>query len=124
MCLDIGYSVDYNVKTAEEDIIVYKKLINKVSAHRYFEYKLGLQERVDINHEFGLVHQGYHSWKNLKDHIDANSIFIIPKGTKYYEGDQHDWTPGFVSENIIYIGKIGTLGTRFRLWWRRITNKK
>jgi len=67
-------------------------------------YKIGeLCPVVEINIEWGMVDEGYHSYfKSGKyyEHNATNAIFEIPKGTKYHKGQNGD----LVSETIIFKG--------------------
>jgi hypothetical protein len=54
------------------------------------------------------VDEGYHSY--LTPIQDCNAKFVIPKGTRYIEGQYgfgNKSVPNYVSETIVYVGKIG-----------------
>jgi len=57
-----------------------------------------------------ITEEGYHSYISTRDirnqHLPVE-LFIIPKGTIYYEGGVNNEyvTNGYVSENIVWIGK-------------------
>ena len=98
--------------TAQKNIFCWKKLNkNKQSyVQDYYKYEIGsLQEKtVSLKiSPYGEIEQGYHSWikkYSISNHRRANYLFVIPKGTQYFEGFENSEKPGYVSSNIICLG--------------------
>ena len=117
MCLHLKENDHHLIKIADSNIFVFKyTTMNNCSEFEGYKYlKNKLNPHVDIsvspnsnvylssNYPFR-VYEGYHSWKSRS----GNSLFVIPKGVKYAEGIQHNLASGYVSENIIYLGKFNT----------------
>lgn len=125
MCLT---TKDPTIKIAEEDIKVYKnleyprvpffkRLFNLTLAYPYANvwtrhtYQKGVVqpnvplEPIDEGDNEFTVHQGYHSYV---EPCALNSLFIIPKGTKYIEGwnNCNENSKNYVSETIIFAKKL------------------
>lgn len=125
MCLT---TKDPAIKIAEQDIKVYKhleypkvkflkRLFNPSLAYPYssvwskYVYKKGETQPavtlnpVQDNYEEFRVHQGYHSHATPEK---SNSLFIIPKGTKYIEGwnNGNEEIKNYVSETIVFVEKL------------------
>lgn len=129
MCL---VTKDPTIKTAEQDIIVYKELEFKEDGffRRWFRpsppistifphvYKPGvvqptvqLKPYPDQKNELWTIEEGYHSYPDkswLKTAHVVNAMFIIPKGTRYIEGCFNGFKniPNYVSETIIFLKKL------------------
>lgn len=107
-------------KIAEKNLVVNKKLRDCWAC--IYTYKYSINEKnptVEIVKKWGEVAEGYHSWNSF---FKGNSIFIIPKGSSYYEGKQFDGCLGKVSSDIVYIGSKFSLLTYWRLY-KWITKK-
>lgn len=119
MCLE-GIS---EKKVAEENIFCWKRLKRSSgkSYLRNYVYKPGiLQPRVIIQPLYGrysrggTIEAGYHSWVELQPKsrsgypysFKALYLFVIPKGTVYYEGSENGDAKGYASESIVYLGHI------------------
>lgn len=109
---------------AKEDIIVYKYLNLKkdkrygFSPYKNYVYELvpGTKEKSKLvkqqinNDNYDIINIGLHSMK-LKSSTPCgnstrcNTIFKIPKGTKYYEGTFEN-SPSYASNTLEYVGKI------------------
>lgn len=129
MCL---ITKDPTIKTAEQDIIVYKELefkkdgffrrwfnpsspISTMYPHVYkqgvVQPKVPLKPYLDRNNELWIVEEGYHSYPSrswLKTAHVVNTMFMIPKGTRYIEGSFNGFKniPNYVSETIIFLKKL------------------
>lgn len=122
MCL---FTEQKEPKIADKDIIVYKvgKITNKqfISPYQYYSYtKNELQREIKIHSEithiingyyYRVVDEGYHAYLTFRRALNSFYLigkhigkFIIPKGSKYYIGDDGDGD--IVSSQIIYKGKI------------------
>lgn len=130
MCL---VTTDPTIKIATEDITVYKyiRFISKkierkgimrifgkktvpcfLSLYMGYEYELNVRQRyvnlspiLDVGKGRFELYQGYHSYVTNVNDGDANSVFIIPKGTEYIEGFFND-DISYISSTIIFKGKI------------------
>ena len=106
-------------KVAEENIFCWK-MLQGFSGKSYiqdYKYKTGVvQPRVEIRktrHD-GVIEQGYHSWVHQEptdrfgrsDRKKVSHLFVIPKGTVYYEGLENGGALGYASESIVYLGHI------------------
>lgn len=99
------------IKTAKKNILVYKELdYFRFSPDYSYEYTKGLQKnKIEISiNKYQEVHEGYHTFNNT-EYIDPfmQNICIIPKGTKYVEGNYNSriYIKNRVSENLYYVGK-------------------
>lgn len=104
-------------KIAEKNILVYKDVtfINENLCKSFFYdyiYLINDKNNPIVKIHFDkdvfdniVIHKGYHSRLNNKILLN-NSLFIIPKGTKYITGLENklSYTAGIVSEQIIYKG--------------------
>lgn len=110
MCLYINK--DAEIKTAKRNIICWKKLkLSNESEFRGFEYEMGVKYDIPegmathINEYDRLqVERAFHSWENKpSNHSFSYKIVIcvIPKGSTYFEGTQHDCRDGYASDAII-----------------------
>jgi len=114
MCLNVKKNAQS--KIAETNIVCYKSLEKNRSLLRNFKYsRFFVNKKVLIYMTPGLVryssneiNQGYHS-RNSINRKTKSHLFIIPKGTEYFEGTENseniDFIDGYVSSTIIYIGK-------------------
>lgn len=122
MCL---YTSHVKPKVAKEDIICYKIMYYKprnvhkaISIYQGFRYKLGTLYKSElIYHIYKTVHEGFHSYKNLKDAINKRLLIsrylkeikifkcIIPKGSTYYVGI-YSGVHSFASNKIIITEEI------------------
>jgi hypothetical protein len=105
-------------KIAEKNIFCWKKLRhNGESLIQDYKYVVNvIQPKVNIIVKYGSreIEQGYHSWvdQKQKDFYEAKTLqnlhhlFVIPKGTVYYEGLENGRRPGYTSETIVYLGHI------------------
>jgi len=107
-------------KVAEENIFCWKQLqgFNGKSLLQEYKYKPGVvqpQVQIEIWGEAGgIIEAGYHSWvdqepKNrygnpYRDKVQY--LFVIPKGTVYYEGLENGGATGYASETIVYLGHV------------------
>ncbi len=131
MCFDVVSTSKR--KVAEKPIICYKRHITdnstnwKVKGIFYTNFwykrfrktpKVELEVKVrkvqysglvEIESEVGVIEEGYHT--NNRD-IIINAVFVIPKGTQYYENDFER-----VSEQLIYLGKPDNWLTKLALWY-------
>lgn len=93
---------------AQQNIFCWKQLHKKISLHQYYKYEIGvLQQDVLLIIHNNTIRQGYHSWKNMYNTYTKRinkHLFLIPKGTEYFEGLENEESPGYVSSNIIYLG--------------------
>lgn len=108
------------LKTAEKDIFCWKQLRNGNKAkYRNFVYKIGQEQlEIDIKKNFwGEVNEGYHSWRLFS--IFSMELFVIPKGSRYYKGNENEDRLGYTSSKIVYLGHIFSPKT----WWRVLTFK-
>jgi len=109
MCLHVN--VPYSGREpliAKEDMTVYKSIIRNTkdnSGYPYYyseviKYQIGKKNPVvELDLVYNQVHKGYHSWASQdQSFCQSNSIFIIPKGSKYYIGIHND----YVSNQIIF----------------------
>ena len=119
MCLH----AESGIQIATKDMVVYKFgtfLPNGgFTPWQIYNYKLYKnQPYVKLKTNNGAVDEGYHSWKRdtLLMGDTRNAIFVIPKGTEYIYGEQYDNTEGYVSSNIVFIGK----NTFFFRWGIRL----
>lgn len=117
MCFQLQ-NKNSRIRIAKEDIVVFKvgrgkKYFNCLYQF-YFKYKKDkLQKKVELipllswNGSYKYINSGYHSYRNL-DNTEDNmflysrkkiGIFIIPKGTKYYQNRRE-----IVSETIKFKG--------------------
>jgi hypothetical protein len=100
-------------KIASTNILCWKTL-NRwgKSAIRDYEYEIGVtQPLVELTLRHGEVEQGYHSWVDQArtdrygySGTKVYHLFVIPKGTTYYEGLENGGAKGYVSETIVYLG--------------------
>lgn len=98
--------------TAQKNIFCWKRLSENRHSYvqDYYKYKIGsLQEKTEsLKERYGDVDRGYHSWMKKSYKYDskrrANYLFVIPKGTLYFEGLENNTKPGYVSSNIICLG--------------------
>ena len=106
-------------KVAEKDIFCWKQLkgFNGKSLIQEYKYVQGvIQPRVEIivHRNSNTVEEGYHSWveQEPKDQLGRSyrkklkHLFVIPKGTTYYEGLENGGPAGYVSETIVYLGHV------------------
>jgi hypothetical protein len=111
---------------AQQNIFCWKYLDDGRRSHHqdHYAYELGVPQEetklevISYRHKGRTVHRGFHSWKKrivkgLKAN-NANHLFVIPKGTEYYEGTQHDDNLGYASTNIICLGHVYSPMTWFR----------
>lgn len=103
-------------KVADTNIISYKngglrwplfgRFVSQCISWEYTYKRYSLQEIV-INvkpHRYtSEIYEGYHSRKYP---FSGMQIFIIPKGSEYYEGKENHEKKGYVSSQIIWIGSI------------------
>ncbi len=117
MCLEVKTRM---VSRAGRAILCYKvgfltgNLFSPASVRTY-DYKLGeLQEetiQVKADHNYQ-VHKAYHSYMNIhkamynlnSDHRRTVQVFIIPKGSTYFEGTVNGEEAGYASSQIVWIG--------------------
>lgn len=105
-------------KVAEKNIFCWKQLqgFNGKSLIQEYIYRPGaVQPKVNIRiYRNQLIEEGYHSWvdQEPKDRY-GNSyrhkvfhLFVIPKGTVYYEGLENGGATGYASETIVYLGHV------------------
>lgn len=105
MCL----SVEKGPLVAESNIIVFKTgdlrfpLFQRFSsAHHDFRYKrFQKQENVELSPKYGTINRGYHSFSGF-----GLSMFVIPKGATYYQGNHENQGDGYTSSSIIWIGSV------------------
>lgn len=119
-----------------KDIIVYKKLCSDNTplsySHLFNKYiRLKHNKKVTLGIYNDCIEEGYHSWKNIINKQlyttfprFANSLFIIPKNTLYFEGLENRVNPGYVSETIIYLGRIWNPITYILLLCYKLKNIK
>lgn len=143
MCLLI-FDKEYKINTTNKSIVCYKQ-VNYSSIGVYSiiypkRYKRLIRNSnvyirayndynsIFYNGSFSKykVKNGYHSY-NCKN-IFSNSVFIIPKNTKYISGHQdcginNEPIDTRVSETIIYIGRQYSIITNIILWFYRIKDK-
>ena len=121
MCLTINkqdINLDEEIKTATQDIVCWK-VLNKSngSVFQGFHYILGKKyilgfdlrveqddDGISNNNGSFIVNHGFHSWKEPSYYNSSYEKLvkcIIPKGSKYIEGIQHDDEKGYVSDSII-----------------------
>lgn len=120
MCLYV--KSDDPILIATEDIIVYKvgykcengDFLSLFRNYRYERNKTQLPTNINIyipdkysQPSLGEVHEGYHSYKFLKDckiikvSDEKAATFIIPKGSPYIEG-KFNGSISYVSSGIIF----------------------
>ena len=110
-------------KIAKEDIVVYKRIKRRTnrSLHRDFPYQPGKRYRVAkmelvrSEHDTYIGLTGFHSFKEITGFSSIRPcppqnaplgsklvVFIIPKGTRYYEGTTNGYedSPGYISQAI------------------------
>jgi len=121
MCLKILRNEP--MRTAEEDIIVFKHIISLRSIpHTFFTsfqravIQLGIvytSQLMISEWNDQAVHVGLHSYKHLEDARQANKYWneqlvecIIPKGSNYYEGTFEDKGPSYASDHLKYVSLI------------------
>jgi hypothetical protein len=99
-------------KIAKTDIKCWKYLFPYYAGRKYesacvwnFSYTPNvLMQHIDIKKEGSLINEGYHSYKsketsdNAKNPQHETYLFIIPKGTRYYENNTE-----YVSETIMLV---------------------
>jgi len=105
---------------AKKNIMVFKNSSNFVS-DRYFnsEYSDYEYTKNSVNEienlyidKYGDIDKGYHSYPKLSKEVWCSErfagIFLIPKGSEYYEGLNNAVldSPGIVSSQLIYKGKL------------------
>lgn len=81
--------------------------------YQEFQYELGKTYRTRITSEaYGQtrkVHHGFHSYKFDRSSTKKNAFTtiecVIPKGAYYYEGSNHDGSPGYCA-NTLKVVKI------------------
>jgi hypothetical protein len=122
-------------RIAQEPILVYKCGFDKYKEKKIFcskyishySYKKGLAPTIP---NFGPtkplfnpleIEEGYHSYQKFKACLKRSGgssmgLFIIPKGTAYYEGMNHDGTRGYASEAIYFVGFLSILNYLKALW--------
>lgn len=105
-------------KVAEENIFCWKMLGTKGRSLIWeYKYEPGvIQPRVEIEKKLydGGIEEGYHSWvdQEPKDRFGCSRrrkvyhLFVIPKGTVYYEGLENGGAVGYASESIVYLGHV------------------
>lgn len=105
-------------KVAGENIFCWKRLqgFNGKSLIQDYKYKTGvIQPQVNIKvSRSEIIEQGYHSWveQEPKDRYGSpyrdkvSHLFVIPKGTVYYEGLENGGAVGYASESIVYLGHV------------------
>ena len=111
MCLH----AESGIQIATKDMVVYKWgtfLPNgEFRPWQSYIYKLYKNQRcVKLDIGYGGVEEGYHSWKHSPFLFGlfgekVNAIFAIPKGAKYIYGEQYNDAAGYVSSDIVFIGK-------------------
>jgi hypothetical protein len=105
-------------KVAEKNIFCWKKLTigGKSLVHDY-QYVPGVvqpQVHIHVKERWDSreIDPGYHSWVDQErtdrygeKHTEkVNHLFVIPKGTVYYEGLENGFRLGYASETIVYVG--------------------
>lgn len=100
-------------KIANSNIFCWKRLdIRGKSTIQDYQYKIGVtQPLVELTLRHGEIEQGYHSWVD-QERTDRHGypgtkvyhLFVIPKGTTYYEGLENGEAKGYTSETIVYLG--------------------
>lgn len=111
---------DYEFKIAEKNILVYKYIykcndkegLSEVQDYYYTINKIQPKINLNIGYDSGdyFLEKGYHSRLKYKSRSSIkdnnNSLFIIPKGSKYITGIENDdyHITGVVSDSIIYKG--------------------
>lgn len=106
-------------KTATEDMIVYKVISlycdgSYVTPYQYASVKLGETYTSELRKEKNdsIVEIGIHSFKNLVDARNEKNYWddpqeivkcIIPKGSKYYEGDFSCLVDSYASTALKYL---------------------
>ena len=105
-------------KVAEENIFCWKKLdFRGRSIVQEYQYQPGVvqpQVNINVKHSSREIEQGYHSWVDQErtdrygeKHTEkVNHLFVIPKGTAYYEGLENGYRLGYTSETIVYLGHV------------------
>lgn len=108
---------------AQKDIVVYKWLNEKEDKlyapyYRHFNYTLNKEHKTFLFCIYGTVNDGFHSIKNRITAvfhyakygcINKANLFkcVIPKGSKYYTGqDTSGSNKGFASDTIIIKRKL------------------
>lgn len=100
-------------KVAEDNILCWKRLYKgSMSIIRDHQYKTGVvQPTVELKVYRGEIEEGYHSWVDQArtdrygySGTKVYHLFVIPKGTTYYEGLENGGAKGYVSETIVYLG--------------------
>jgi hypothetical protein len=105
-------SLPTEAKVAKKNIICYKQLFRTdISLHMDFKYEKGkLNKPVNISiNECNEIEEGYHSFVERKDMFSdpVNRIFVIPKGSIYYEGFDNGYPEHvYVSETIVFIDEL------------------
>lgn len=100
--------------TAEKDIVCYKILEKSNNTEVFYSYLRGFLYRFNQRYNtsisftkrrsFFLINRGFHSWVEKPEKEFSNSVIVkcvIPKGTKFIKGEQHDDNSGYVSASII-----------------------
>ena len=104
-------------KIATKDIVCYKEVFSLdveseilTSIYQGFDYKIGelytteISISNDINDDFYYeVNRGFHSWESKpRVRVGLTRVkCIIPAGSEYYEGIQHNGVKGYASNQII-----------------------
>lgn len=126
MCLD-------NIserKIAQKPIIVFKSGFPQgedfASRYEGHLYKKGPAKPIEDFNPVGVLYPriepGYHSyrsWWKCRIHKHESTkvgIFVIPKGAAYYEGENHDETPGYASDSIEFLGFFSIPSYLKALW--------
>lgn len=114
MCL-IVLTRKNSFETTKRPIICYKKLSGNNSIYTNYVYLKNVEnpivklEKKELYYSRSKVciEEGYHSWVYpISMEHAATDVFIIPKNTEYICGTVNGESKGYVSENIIYVGKI------------------
>ncbi len=120
------------LKTAERDIVVYKTTRDYcendsfISNYQYFTYH---KDKTEIlNNSLRLdpyspkhyeINIGFHTFVSLLYTcfiaFGQAGIFIIPKGSQYYEGLNNGNSKGITSNQIVYKGKL-TIKNLYKIW--------
>ena len=144
MCLIFEKNEDAIPKIAKKDILVFKSTDNSLSNNefesvylRYIYKKNHLNKTIKIKLEQNtkleyVIEKAYHSSKNFNTDCYFKALFIIPKGSTYYEGYANSIIPinkGYASSNIVYFAPIKSKFIcylkilQFKLGLYRIKNK-
>ena len=107
-------SIHQKAKTATKGIVCYKRLVYHKSSKTYDgpfytgNYKIGNTYSIKrFSHRFHEIAEGFHAYiqlsraKILKQPGESIGIFVIPKGTKYYDNGYE-----YVSKSIKFVSKL------------------